>query len=115
MVLRELRHKNKGRRAIFLRRRWQRNACSRLRIQNEKTCGHRISNPTSTGPSPASKRDDVNQKCRFKSGHIPGMWFLEPETTHLISNYQGKETFAHCVHVTLVTGRDGGVGMEPPV
>lgn len=40
------------------------------------------------------------------------MWFLELETTHLISNYQGKEIFPHCVGITLVTGRDGGVGME---
>ena len=40
------------------------------------------------------------------------MWFLELETAHLISNYQGKEIFPHCVDITLVTGRDGGVGME---
>lgn len=40
------------------------------------------------------------------------MWFLELKTTHLISNYQGKEIFPHCVDITLVTGRGGGVGME---
>lgn len=40
------------------------------------------------------------------------MWLLELETAHLISNYQGKEIFPHCVGIKLVIGRDGGVGME---